>query len=268
MEDWTELNRAHWDEVTAIHVASPFYATNAFRRGENVLDPLAREAAGEVAGKRLLHLQCHFGLDTLSFARLGAEVTGLDFSSAAVSTARALAADAGIDAAFVECDVLKAPDDLTGFDIVFASWGAICWIPDLAAWMRVAARALRPGGRLILLEGHPMMLTMSGAEADVPPFRPMVAYETREPIMIEDAGDSAEPAATLSANRTAEWMHGIGRILNGAIAAGLTIRRFDELDRVPWRALSSLVEAGNGYWTLPRGAPTFPLAFCLEAIKS
>src|SRR5689334_15339012 len=138
----TQLNKAHWNEVTPLHVASPFYEVDAFRKGEVILDRLARELVGDVAGKRLLHLQCHFGLDTLSMARMGAEVTGLDFSEPAIAQARTLAAEAGIPATFVQSDVLQAPESLAGFDIVISTWGAICWIGDLFAWMRVAARAL------------------------------------------------------------------------------------------------------------------------------
>src|ERR1700759_4371547 len=118
-------NLAHWNEVTPHHVVSPMYRTEDFRRGEIGLDPVVREAIGDVGGKRLLHLQCHFGLATLSLARMGASVTGLDFSPAAIEQAQALAAEAGIEASFILSDVLDPPPDLTGFDIVFASWGAI-----------------------------------------------------------------------------------------------------------------------------------------------
>src|ERR1700761_4862554 len=122
-------NLAHWNEVTPHHIVSPMYRTQDFRRGEIVLDAVVREAVGDVAGKRLLHLQCHFGLDTLSLARMGAAVTGLDFAPAAIAQARALAAESGIDATFICSDVLDPPADLAGrFDIVFASWGAIFWI--------------------------------------------------------------------------------------------------------------------------------------------
>ncbi|HXQ09694.1 MAG TPA: class I SAM-dependent methyltransferase [Caulobacteraceae bacterium] len=266
MPDYFALNRAHWDEVTGIHVASPFYRTEAFRRGAMVLDPIAVEGVGEVEGKRLLHLQCHFGLDTLSLARLGAQVTGLDFSAPALKEARALSAETGVRARFIEANVLAPPADLVGFDVVFASWGAICWIPDMPAWMRTAANALRPGGRLVLIDGHPAMLMMAGEGRA--PFSVRYPYQTDEPIMMEEAGDYADATAKVAANRTAEWMHGIGRILNAAVDAGLVIRRFDELDRVPWHALAQLEEAGDGYWRLPTSAPAFPLAFRLLAERA
>jgi SAM-dependent methyltransferase len=266
MPDYLALNRAHWDEVTGIHVSSPFYRTEAFKRGAMVLDPIALEGVGDVAGKRLLHLQCHFGLDTLSLARRGAEVTGLDFSAPALKEARALSAQTGVPGRFIEANVLQPPTDLIGFDVVFASWGAICWIPDIPAWMRTAANALKPGGRLALIDGHPAMLMMAGEGPT--PFAVRYPYQTDQPIVMEDAGDYADANAKLEANRTAEWMHGIGRILNAAIDAGLIIRRLDELDRVPWQALPQLEPTDEHYWRLPAGVPTFPLSFRLLAEKA
>ncbi|HWF76823.1 MAG TPA: class I SAM-dependent methyltransferase [Caulobacteraceae bacterium] len=259
-------NLAHWNEVTPHHVASPFYRTEDFRRGEIVLDPVVRDAIGDVAGQRLLHLQCHFGLDTLSLARMGASVTGLDFSEVAIAQARALAAEAGIDATFICADVLAPPPGLTGFDIVFASWGAIFWIADLAAWMRVAAGALKPGGRLCLTEGHPAMLML---DERAPPGAPLTVrwpWDSETPIV--DVGDLDYTGAKVAANRTEGYLHGLSRILNTAMDAGLTIRGYSEGDRVPWKALDQLVKSGRDYWALPPDAPAVPLSFTLHAVKA
>jgi len=258
-------NLAHWNEVTAHHVASPMYRTEDFRRGEIVLDPVVREAVGDVAGRRLLHLQCHFGLDTLSLARMGASVTGLDFSPAAIAQARALAAEAGLEAVFVCADVLDPPPGLTGFDIVLASWGAIFWIADIAAWMRVAAGALAPGGRLVLCEGHPAMLML---DERAPPGAPLTVrwpYDSTEPVIEE--GDLDYTGAKVAARRTQGYLHGLARILTAAMDAGLTLRGFSEGDRVPWKALDQLVKLDRDYWTLPPGAPFVPLSFTLQAVK-
>ena len=259
-------NLAHWNEVTPHHVASPMYRTEEFRRGEIVLDPVVRQAIGDVAGKRLLHLQCHFGLDTLSLARMGASVTGLDFSAVAIAQARALAAEAGMDATFIETDVLAPPPDLAGFDIVFASWGAIFWIGDLFAWMQVAAGALKTGGRLFLTEGHPAMLML---DERTPPGAPLTVcwpWDRAEPIV--DEGDLDYTGAKVTANRTHGYLHGLARILNAAMDAGLTIRAYSEGDRVPWKAMDLLVKADRDYWTLPPGAPAVPLSFTLQAVKT
>src|SRR5579871_147991 len=263
MTDYFALNRAHWDEVTPVHLASPFYRTDAFRRGAMVLDEIAVESVGDVKGKRLLHLQCHIGLDTLSLARLGAVVTGLDFSPAALDAARALSAEAGVPARFVQANVLDPPADLTGFDLVFASWGVHCWIPDMAGWMRTAANALKRGGRLALIDDHPIRAMLDG---DPPVIR--YPYDSPEAIIIEDAGDYTDRSIKVGANRTAEWGHGLGTLVNAAIDAGLVIYRLDELDRVPWLAMPNLVECGGGYWRLPDGAVTYPLGFRLLADKA
>lgn len=262
MSDYLALNLAHWEEVTPVHLASPFYRVQAFRDGEVVLDAIARESVGDVAGKRLLHLQCHIGLDTLSLARLGADVTGLDFSPAALDAARALALETGVPARFIRANVLEPPDELTGFDIVFASWGVHCWIPDMGAWMQTAARALKGGGRLVLLDDHPIRAMLEGD-----PLTITYPYNSNEALIFEDAGDYTDRNVKVSAGRTAEWAHGLGTLVNAAIDAGLVVRRLDELDRVPWLALPHLVECGGGYWRLPDGAPTFPLGFRLLADK-
>jgi SAM-dependent methyltransferase len=257
-------NLAHWNEVTPHHVVSAMYRTEDFRRGEIVLDRVVRGAIGEVAGKRLLHLQCHFGLDTLSLARMGASVTGLDFSPAAIEQARALATEAGIEASFVVSDVLDPPPDLTGFDVVFASWGAIFWISDLESWMRVAANALAPGGRLFLCEGHPALL-MLDERAPSGLLNVRWPWDSASPHVEE--GDFDYTGAKVSANRTVGYFHGLGRILGAAMRAGLTIRGYCEGDRVPWKALDPLIETDGGYWMLPPGAPSVPLSFTLQAVK-
>jgi SAM-dependent methyltransferase len=258
-------NLAHWNEVTPHHVDSPMYRTDDFRRGEIVLDPVVRNAIGDVAGQRLLHLQCHFGLDTLSLARMGARVTGLDFSPVAIDQARALAREAGLAAEFVCADVLDPPPGLAGFDIVFASWGAISWIGDLDAWMRIAAGALRPGGRLFLCEGHPAMLMLDERAAPGAPVAVRWPWDSAEPIAEE--GDLDYTGAKVAANRTHGYFHGLARVLGGAMRAGLTIRDYSEGDRVPWKALDQLVKLDRDYWGWPSGGPAVPLSFTLQAVK-
>jgi SAM-dependent methyltransferase len=268
MDDYRRENRAWWDELAPLHVNSPFYKTGAFKRGDNVLDPIARERLAGVAGKRLLHLQCHFGLDTLCLARMGAEATGLDFSSKAIAEARALAQETGMPARFIEADVLDPPADLQGFDIVFASWGAIGWIGDLSGWMRTAARALKPGGRLVLIEGHPAMFSLDDQGAPDGPLTVRFPYASSKPI-IENAqgqGSYAAPDAVLKAQRTVGFAHGLSRIFTAVMEAGFAIRKFEELDRLPWDAkLPQLVKVDEFYWSRPKDAPFFPLSFVLDA---
>lgn len=255
-------NLGFWNAVTPGHVDSPIYRTADFRAGACVIDPVARAALGEVSGKRLLHLQCHFGLDTLSIARLGASVVGLDFSAPALEIARGLAAEAGIDARFVESDVLNPPSDLTDFDIVFASWGAIWWIPDMGAWMRTAAGALRPGGRLVLIEGHPalLMLDEDAAPGDL---RVRWPYSSNEPHI--EAADTDYAGARAVGQTTRGHYHGLEDIIGAALAAGLEIRGFQEGDRIPWKALGWMERLDQDYFRLPEGGPFVPHSFTLEA---
>ena len=169
------------------------------------------------------------------------------------------------DGALILDAVLAPPPGLAGFDIVFASWGAIFWIADIAAWMRIAAGALKPGGRLSLTEGHPAMLML---DERAPPGAPLTVrwpYDSAEPVIEE--GDLDYTGAKVAANRTQGYLHGLARILNAAMDAGLTIRAYAEGDRVPWKAMDQLVKLDRDYWALPPGVPAIPLSFTLQAMK-
>jgi len=264
MDTYTKANRRYWDQLAGLHPSTPLYKLDAFKRGEQVLDPIVRETLGDVSGKRVLHLQCHFGLDTLSLARLGANATGLDFSPIAIETARRLSRELSIPAHFVEADVVNAPEHLRDFDIVFASWGAWCWISDLSAWMRTAARALKPGGRLVVIEAHPagMMLNL-----ETEPGSPLVvrdAYDSPEPFVDETQGSYADSEAVLENPRCYYWGHGLERVFSAMLGAGLSLRAFREYDCVVW-PMKAVVKTDDFYWRLPEGMPSVPLSFALEA---
>ena len=157
MNEYFEANRRHWDEVVPIHMRSDLYDVDSFKAGKSKLKPVEREELRDVRGKTMLHLQCHFGLDTLSWAREGAIVTGVDFSEPAIEGAKALAAETGIEARFIISDVYSLPDRLEEeFDIVFTSYGAICWLPDIGRWAQVVTRFLKPGGTFYMVEFHPV----------------------------------------------------------------------------------------------------------------
>jgi SAM-dependent methyltransferase len=264
---YTKTNLAYWNEMARRHVNSLGYKTAAFRRGENILDPIVRKGIGKVRGKELLHLQCHFGLDTLSLARMGANVTGLDFSKDAITTARKLAREAGLKAKFVQANVLRPPAGLKEYDIVFASWGAICWIHDMAAWMRTAAKALKRGGRLFLAEAHPYLMTLDDHPPEPTlPFKVRYDYDSNVPLKLFNQGDYAGPG-TLKAHRNVMFLHGMASILNAAIAAGFRIDGIEEGARIPWQGLQQLIKADEDYWTLPPGSPFVPLSLILNATK-
>ena len=163
----TESNRDLWDRWTPYHLRSAFYDVAGFKAGRDPLDHLVLETLGDVQGQSLLHLQCHFGLDSLALVRRGAKVTGVDFSGVSIAAARELARELNLDACFVESDVYHLPSNLRGeFDIVFASHGVLCWLPYLAAWARVVAHFLKPGGRFCLVDGHPFAMIFDEHRTD------------------------------------------------------------------------------------------------------
>lgn len=267
MRAYKKTNLAYWNEMAERHVDSDGYSTAAFRKGANILDPIVRKGIGNVRGKKLLHLQCHFGLDTLSLARMGAEVTGLDFSDTAIATAKRISKETGVKGKFIQSDVLNPPKSLTGFDIVFASWGAFCWIHDIYAWMRTASRALKKGGRIYFAEAHPYLMTLDDwPVSPALPFSVRYDWDSRTPNAFENQGDYAGPGI-LKAHRNVQFLHGMETILNAMIEAGFRIDSLDQGHHIPWQGLKQLIKADKDYWTLPPGAPIIPLALMVNATK-
>jgi SAM-dependent methyltransferase len=261
-------NRAWWNGVVESHVKSPSYLTAAFRDGGDTLHPIESDEIGDVAGKRLVHLQCHFGLDTLSLARRGAMVTGLDFSANALAQARTLAQDVGIEARFVESNVYDAGVALgETYDIAYVTWGAINWLPDIARWARVVASVLKPGGFLYLLEGHPAALMLSQQTKDDPltPHWPYFAHA--EPNVLDEQGTYADRDAKFAHTVTHEWAHPISEILGALIGAGMAIEMFHEHDRLAWQLWPCLEYDGARMYRLPEGKIRLPLSFSLKATK-
>ncbi len=225
--DWLAINRAYWDERVPIHRQGRFYDVDGFKAGRSTLTRQEVADLAPVSGKTLLHLQCHFGLDTLSWARLGATVVGLDFSRPAIEAARALGAEAGIAAEFVEGNVYDAPLLLLGrsFDVVYTGIGALMWLPDIKAWAEVVAQLLVPGGELYLLEFHPTQWMLS--ETD--PLKIVDGYFTAESgFAVTLPGSYADRAAATRANETRQWNHGLGAVVTALVAAGPTIQSLSE----------------------------------------
>ncbi|MBI3975824.1 MAG: class I SAM-dependent methyltransferase, partial [Armatimonadetes bacterium] len=213
MRRYIEANQARWNELVPIHARSAFYDLEGFKSGKSTLNAIEREEVGDVSGKSLLHLQCHFGLDTLSWARLGARVTGVDFSDRAIDLARTLSTDLAIPAAFVCCDIYDLPQHLTSpFDIVFTSGGVLCWLPDLVGWATVIARFVPPGGLFYLFEDHPFANVFAN-ERDTRSLEVTLGYfHAPEPVRYEPGGSYAEPDAAVSAP-TYEWQHSLADVL-------------------------------------------------------
>ncbi|MGY2061747.1 class I SAM-dependent methyltransferase, partial [Nocardia gipuzkoensis] len=224
---------------------------------------------GDIRGLRGVHLQCHLGTDTLSLTRLGATMTGLDFSPAALRSARELAEQVGAAVDFVQADVYDAVEALGAerFDLVFTGIGALCWLPSIERWARTVAGLLRPGGRLFLREGHPMALTLDEKHTD----RLVVGYpyfETAEPMVFEEPGTYVETEYELPAMTTHEWNHGLGETISALLAAGLELTALAEHDSAPWNALPGLMVRGeDGEWRLREHRERIPFTYTLQARK-
>ncbi len=265
--DWRTLNRANWDERVPLHRAVSYGGTR--------MHPQTEAELGPVAGLRVLHLQCHFGQDSLMLARRGADVTGLDFSLPAIEAARADAAQATsageqLAVRFVHADLYDTPTAIpepASFDRVFTTWGTICWLPDIAGWARVVAHMLRPGGQLYFADMHPIVHVFDEASIG-PDGRPgwIFPYFDPTPMHLDDPLDYADPAARLANSRTIQFAHTLADILGALAAAGLHLDWLHERPTIAWRHFPFLVRDPHSHWTWP-DRPWFPLSLSLGASK-
>jgi SAM-dependent methyltransferase len=269
LDQLTETNRRNWDERVAVHRAdrTGFYAVEKFRRGGDTLMPIEAGEIGDVGGKRLLHLQCHFGLDTLSLARRGAMVTGLDFSAPAIEAARELAAEVGVAARFVHSNVYDAPATIPEtFDVVYTGWGAICWLHDIRRWTAIVAQFLAPGGFFYIAEPHPSAAPLKQEGGRLYWHYPW--RSTPDDPVGYDAPTTYTGDDTVFANaRAYNWNHALSDILCGLIDHGLRIDFLHEHETVPWYMFPKMRAVGNGMYRLPDGYPRVPLSFSLKATK-
>ncbi|MFE2533637.1 class I SAM-dependent methyltransferase [Streptomyces sp. NPDC059371] len=265
-EDGLVANRALWDNLAEFHGTDPgdrSYDVESFLAGGQTLRGIERELAGDVAGKDLLHLQCHFGMDTLNWARLGARVTGVDFSPRAIARARELARRAGLPAEFVEADSQRLPDDLRGgFDLVVSTYGVLSWIADLDAWMGGAATALRPGGRLVLVDLHPVFQT-------VLTFDPLVAdwpYGGGAPQHDAMTGTYAHGDAPLKPQASTQYPYSVGEIVTAAASAGLVVERLGEHTETETDGRHILPQGPDGLYRFPFSDTYLPILYSLSAV--
>ncbi len=263
-------NTSLWEAWTRVHAAGDFYDLEGFKAGGVRIRPYEIELVGDVTGRSLLHLQCHFGIDTLSWARLGAQVTGADISPAAVELARSLAVELGFpEVRFVESNLYDLPSALEGeFDVVYTSRGVLGWLPDIRAWARVVAHFVAPGGTFFITEAHPVMNVFENE--GVAPGELRLAYpywEHQAPLTFEVKGSYADPDADVGDQTEHSWDHGLGEIVTALVEAGLVVERLVEHPFLDWKA-DFLVDDGNDRWVLPPGSGgELPLMFSLLARK-
>ncbi len=263
------INQLNWDERVESHMTSSFYDVDGFRRGRDTLGPIESAEIGEVCGKRIAHLQCHFGLDTLSLARRGARMTGLDFSGEAIKAARRLAKEAGIDATFVQGNVYDAPDLLKRgqWDLVYTTWGTIAWLPDVSAWARVVVELLAPGGRLYFLDSQPVASALHQVDPTAPVEPTYDYFHGPVPLEFEDEGSYAVEESRFNHARTHEWIHPLGAMLTALLETGMRLTAVREHDCIAWQLYPSMICGSDGMWRLPPGGPRIPLAVTVEGQK-
>lgn len=272
MDELLAVNRTHWDEVTDVHMGSDFYDVESFKAGENRLHGIELgELGGEVNGKTMLHLQCHFGLDTMGWARLGATVTGIDFSERAIDAARAISSELNIPATFIVSDLYELPSKLDGqFDIVFTSYGAIYWLPDIHRWGEIAASYLKPGGTFYIVEFHPvgfMFDTDMGQDASMSDFVLKYPYFHEDDPIVDDSADYADPNAPVKNTRTYSWSHSLSDIANALIGGGLQLEYIHEFPFSTIKQFNFLEQHDDGYWYPPAGKHDMPMIFSMKARK-
>ncbi|MCY1145318.1 class I SAM-dependent methyltransferase [Actinoplanes sp. Pm04-4] len=272
MTDYRDVNRAAWDDRAAAHAASPDYNVQRFADPGH-LSAVVRfdlPLLGDVSGLRGVHLQCHIGTDTVSLSRLGATMTGVDFSAKSLEQARRIAELAGQDVRFVESDVYEAVAAAgDGYDFVYTGVGALCWLPDVRRWAQTVAALLRPGGRLFIREGHPVLWSLDYDRTDGVLALEEPYFETEKPQIYEDPGSYAAKDTVFTNNTTHEWNHGLGEVVTAVLEAGLTLTGLVEHKTVPWDALPNgqMVEVQENEWQLADRPERMPHTYTLQAVK-
>jgi SAM-dependent methyltransferase len=273
VDRYLEVNRASWDERAPAHAASPDYGVERFMEDPDFISDVVRfdlSRLGEVRDCRGVHLQCHIGTDTISLARLGARMTGLDLSPASLKQARVLCDRAGPEVKFVEAEVYEAVAVLgpERFDLVFTGIGALCWLPSVKRWAAVVAQLLVPGGRLFLREGHPVLWTLDDERPDGLLVMEYPYFEREEPMTFNYPGTYVQTASTFTHNVTHEWNHGLGEIVTALLDAGMELTMLVEHDTVPWEALPGrMTRTDLGEWRLSERPSRMPLSYTLQAVK-
>jgi SAM-dependent methyltransferase len=271
MTDYRDVNRANWNERAPAHAASPGYAVQRFADDPAYLSHVVRfdqPLLGSIDGQRGVHLQCHIGTDTVSLSRLGATMTGLDFSEKSLDEARRIAALANAEITYVHSDVYDAREAVgTGYDFVYTGVGALGWLPDIGRWASTVASLLRPGGRLFIREGHPVLWALDYDRTDGVLALEYPYFERAEPMVWDEPGTYVETDAKFQHTLTHEWNHGLGQIISAVLAAGLTVTGLVEHTSVPWNALPGRMhEVGDGEWQLIDRPDRLPHTYTLQAV--
>ena len=260
--NYIEINRQSWNNRTDAHLKSAFYDLDGFRNGKTSLNTIELNLLGDIEGKTILHLQCHFGQDTISLSRLGANVTGVDLSDKAIESAIQIAIDTNSNAKFICCDIYDLPNHLDQkFDIVYTSYGTIGWLPDLDKWAKVISKFLKPGGQFIFVEFHPFVWMFDDNFEKI-----AYRYFNSGATVETENGTYVDKKAPISQTYVM-WNHGIGEVVNSLIKNGLTINTFDEFDYSPYNCFNKTIEFEQGKFRIVHLDNKIPMVYSLVATK-
>lgn len=261
-ENYLEKNRKAWNQKTEHHVQSDFYELDAFLGGKNVLREVELGLLGDVKGKNILHLQCHFGLDSLSLARMGAYITGVDLSDKAIEQAQKLNTELNLDAKFICCDIYSLPEHLKDeFDIVFTSYGTIGWLPDLGKWSEIIQHYLKATGKFVMVDFHPFIWTFDDAMQKI-----SYDYFKTEEILEVIEGTYADRNAPIK-TETVSWNHSLDEIIGSLLQKGLSLQHFGEYDFSPYNCFRNLKEREPGKFVFEHIPFKIPMMYSIVAIK-
>ncbi|WP_111709473.1 class I SAM-dependent methyltransferase [Lutibacter citreus] len=264
LECYFEVNKDTWNKKVEIHKKSEFYDLESFKKGKSSLNSYEINELGDVKGKSLLHLQCHFGQDTLSWSRLGATCTGIDLSDKAITEAKKLNKELGLSATFIESNLYDVPKNVSGeFDIVFSSYGVITWLPDLKKWGEIIASKLKKGGVFYLIEFHPIIWMFDFLQA---PPKLIYSYSNKKVIYEEYKGTYTNNDADIISKEYA-WNHGLGEVISALTSAGLEIEFLHEFEESPYNIFPDMEKTKDGKFQFKESERLFPLLFSIRAIK-
>lgn len=261
-DEYLEINRLSWNNRVNTHLQSEFYDLAGFLKGKTSLNEIELNLLGNIKGKSILHLQCHFGLDTISLSRLGAAVTGVDLSDKAIESARKIANETNSGASFVCCDVYDLPRHLDKlYDVVFTSYGTIGWLPDLKKWAAVVSRYLKPGGKFVMVEFHPVVWMFDNDFEKVG-----YSYFNTGAIVEKEKGTYADRSSDLD-QAYVTWNHGLSEVINSLIGSGLQLQALDEFDYSPYNCFNRTVGTDTGKFRIAHLGDRIPMVYSLVAVK-
>jgi SAM-dependent methyltransferase len=261
-DNYLDCNRDSWNKKTQIHVESDFYDNDSFIRGKSSLNNIELQLLGDINGKSILHLQCHFGQDTISLARMGAKATGVDLSDKAIEKAIELTKITKSEAEFICCDVYDLPNHLDAqFDIVFTSYGTIGWLPDLNKWAEIVSRYLKPGGQFIFVEFHPVVWMFDDDFKEV-----KYRYFNSDPIIEIEEGTYADRDASVKL-QTVSWNHGMSEVIEALLSKGLSIKSLKEYDYSPYNCFNHTIKIASGKYRIKHLDDKIPMVYSIVAMR-